>query len=339
MRARARLRNGVTFGVGLSLLFTVGCPFLVPIEPPEFTNADGVRGGLLYDKWWTVANVAEPTSDHPLWATRPDTESNTRTGSTTWRCKECHGWDYKGVDGAYATGSHRTGFSGIFGTTKTAQETFDLIKTAHGFGSAGLSDTDIWDLAKFVKEGQIDTGTVIAANGNFIGSETNGQTLYDNGVGSNTSCATCHGADGATINFKTPPDEEFLGDLARENPWETLHKIRFGQPGTAMPSAIEGGGSTQDAADIGTYAQTLEKEEDGAGNGGDATAGQAFFTNNNCSACHGADASGGFGPSLIGKTAAEILKKLDGTESHTGGTVDGVTQQDADNLAAWLATL
>ena len=27
------------------------------------------------------------------------------SGSDTWRCKECHGWDYMGVDGAYAGGS------------------------------------------------------------------------------------------------------------------------------------------------------------------------------------------------------------------------------------------
>ncbi len=77
-------------------------------------------------------------------------------------------------------------------------------------------------------------------------------------------------------------------------------------------------------------------------NGGqtaDAAAGQAFFEANNCAACHGADASGEVGPSLVGESSADILDRLDGTQSHTGGTVDGVTQQDADNLAAWLATL
>jgi len=38
----------------------------------------------------------------PLWATQ---SSNTRSGKDTWRCKECHGWDYMGVDGAYGSGS------------------------------------------------------------------------------------------------------------------------------------------------------------------------------------------------------------------------------------------
>ena len=46
-----------------------------------------------------------PSGDHPMWARRPDAEANSRSGADTWRCKECHGWDYKGKDGAYAKGS------------------------------------------------------------------------------------------------------------------------------------------------------------------------------------------------------------------------------------------
>ncbi|MCP3904086.1 MAG: hypothetical protein GY715_10675, partial [Planctomycetes bacterium] len=60
---------------------------------------DGVRGGQLWDKWWVVTGAAEPVGDHPLYP-----PAGTQTGSTTWRCKECHGWDYKGVDGAYSSG-------------------------------------------------------------------------------------------------------------------------------------------------------------------------------------------------------------------------------------------
>ncbi|MEE8170240.1 MAG: hypothetical protein V3T70_06810 [Phycisphaerae bacterium] len=82
-------------------------------DPAECAAADAVRGGLPYDKYWAVTGGAEPTTDHPLWASRPDTTSNTRTGADTWRCKECHGWDYKGVSGGYASGSHRTGIAGI----------------------------------------------------------------------------------------------------------------------------------------------------------------------------------------------------------------------------------
>ena len=49
------------------------------------------HGGRLYDKWWAEIEAPEPTEDNPLWALQT---TNTRSGSTTWRCKECHGWDY-----------------------------------------------------------------------------------------------------------------------------------------------------------------------------------------------------------------------------------------------------
>ena len=159
----------------------------------QLENGDVARGGALYDQWWAVTGSAAPATEHPLWASRPDTNSNTRTGADTWRCKECHGWDYKGVAGVYGSGSHRTGIAGIFDTAKTAQEVFDLIKTDHAYGAAGLSDTHIWDLTRFVLEGQIDTDGIIDAAGSFMGDTQTGQILYDSGIGTNLACAVCHG--------------------------------------------------------------------------------------------------------------------------------------------------
>ncbi len=259
--------------------FVAGCPFLQPPadpcadvtcgdgetcddgvcvpgeDPQEFKDADLVRGGTMYDKWWKVAGVDEPTDDHPFWATQ---DTNERSGADTWRCKECHGWDYKGVDGAYGSGSHKTGFAGIFGIGLSAQATFDKIKDDHGFGAAGLSDGDIWDLAKFVLEGQIDTDDIIDGDA-FTGDVANGQTLYESGIGTSTACSGCHGDDGLAAPPGVDPEEhdEFVGLIANENPWEFQHKVRFGQPDTAMPSAVAGGGSIQDVADLSAYAQTL----------------------------------------------------------------------------------
>ncbi|UCC98215.1 MAG: hypothetical protein JSW66_20510, partial [Phycisphaerales bacterium] len=223
-----------------------------PIKDPPV-----VRGGSMYDKWWAVTGLAAPTTDNPLWASRPDTTSNSRTGADTWRCKECHGWDYKGVNGAYAGGSHRTGIAGILGTTKTAQEAFDLLKGDHGYGTVGLSDEDLWDLAAFVTEGLIDTGTIIDATGAFIGNVATGQVLHDSGIGTNIACAACHGQ----LGLSPPPGhaefDDYVGLIANENPWEFQHKVQFGQPGTAMPSSVAGGGTILDVADLGTYSQTL----------------------------------------------------------------------------------
>lgn len=259
-----KLTRAASFGL---LGFVAGCPGSgigsgndSGSLPTAFTEANSARGGALYDQWWVVAGVtaAEPSGDHSLWASRPDTASNTRTGRDTWRCKECHGWDYEGVDGAYGSGSHRTGIAGVFGTTLSAQATFDLIKINHGYGEAGLSDEDIWDLAKFVLEGQIDTATIIDGNGAFTGAVNAGRTLYESGIGTNVACMACHGADGLLAPPGAPGDyEDFVGLIANENPWEFQHKVRFGQPGTGMPSSLVGGGTAQEVADLGAYAQTL----------------------------------------------------------------------------------
>lgn len=75
---------------------------------------------------------------------------------------------------------------------------------------------------------------------------------------------------------------------------------------------------------------------------GDADAGQTFYTANGCVACHGAAAEGGVlldAPSLVGVGAGEILDHNSGVREHAGGTVDGITPQDADDVAAWLASL
>jgi len=225
--------------------------------PQAFTDASVVRGGTLYDNFWKAAGLDAPTGDHPLWASRPDTTSNTRTGADTWRCKECHGWDYKGVDGVYGSGDHRTGIAGIFGTTKTPNEIFDLLHNDHGYGDTGfdLGDDNIWDLVKFVLEGQIDTTTIIDSQGAFTGNETAGQTIFESGDGVGLACSVCHGADGLTLEFD---EGEFLATVAVDNPWEFQHKVRFGQPGVAgMPSIVADGGSNVDVADLGAYSQTL----------------------------------------------------------------------------------
>ncbi len=244
----------LTIGVGL-LGLSAGCPEVdmgggVSEPPQAFTDASATRGGALYDKFWEAAGLNEPTTDHPLWATRPDTDSNTRVGSDTWRCKECHGWDYKGVSGAYSSGSHRTGIAGIFNTTISAQDAFDLIKTDHAYGDAGLSDDDIWDLTKFVLDGQIDTDDIIDGAG-FNGSAGAGEAVYA------SACMACHGADGLMIPPGADEDhDEFVGLLANDNPAEYQHKIRFGQPGSIMPPQAELLTNEQ-VADLGAFSQTL----------------------------------------------------------------------------------
>ena len=97
------------------------------IENSCISNGDPIRGGQLYDNWMATLGAVGPSQDHPLWQSRPDQTSNTRSGAATWRCKECHGWDYMGADGNYATGTHKTGFPGILDSPMTPSELFTLL--------------------------------------------------------------------------------------------------------------------------------------------------------------------------------------------------------------------
>lgn len=225
-------------------------------------NADAVRGGQLYDTWWKVKDVKdpnEPTTDNPGYKLT----AGTQTGSITWRCKECHGWDYMGKDGAYGSSSHYTGVIGLMHASEEdpPDELFDKIKmgggeTAMSSFESHLSDEDIWDIVKFIKDEIIDESLYIDySTKKPKGADTsNGQKLFE------STCANCHGSDGRQINFATAPDKEYVGTIANDNPWELMHKIRFGQPGTSMPSAIKNGWSIQDVVDVIGYAQTLPVE-------------------------------------------------------------------------------
>jgi len=230
-------------------------PTSAPPEPTELVLTGSLSNGAkMYDKWWVVAGVDEPTADNPVWA-RQDT--NTRGGADTWRCKECHGWDYQGPDGAYGSGSHFTGFPGLLDRAPGMSHSELLAQLNgstdpdHNFSAAG--DTALADLVVFLSEGLIDVAPFIDADTKAAigGDIANGEELFT------ATCVPCHGADGRQINFHDADDPEYVGTVASGNPWEFIHKVREGQPGTPMPSAIDSGWSMQQIVDVLTFAQTL----------------------------------------------------------------------------------
>jgi len=221
----------------------------------NWANADLVRGGQLYDKWWKVNGGTEPTSNFdPIWSSQT---TNTRSNGDSYRCKECHGWDYVGKDGRYSSGSHYTGFDGVW-ASKAKDKTFlfDAIKGLNGDHdlTAELSDTDVLDLTKFVVDGLVNMSLYINSNGMATGDTTAGMTLYT------ANCATCHGADGNNLDFKSDAGSQGVGWLANDNPQESLHKIRWGHPGSSptMPSMVDEGLTDDQIGDILGYSQTLE---------------------------------------------------------------------------------
>ncbi len=218
-------------------------------------------GGQVYDKWWAALELEEPTEDNPLWAAQ---DTNTRSGKDTWRCKECHGWDYKGVDGAYSSGSHRTGFTGVLAAASMSEEEITAWLTGgmnpdHDFSVMG--EEGIAALVGFFQNGMTDPTPYINPDKSSTGIAYRGQDLY------RVTCAECHGMDGTNINFGDEDNPVYIGAIATENPWEFIHKVSFGQPGTDMPSSFTGlpsgyagSWSMEDIADLLAFAQTLPAE-------------------------------------------------------------------------------
>jgi thiosulfate dehydrogenase len=231
---------------------------------------DLVVGAQLYDKWYAVLGIPAPQGDMPIWSRQ---STNTRSGAETWRCSECHGWDYKGVAGAYASGSHQTGFPSLILTTANMTED-DIIAhlmgendQAHNFSNY-LDESAMRQLSIFLKEGLIDDSEFLDSVSLKVidGNLEHGKDLY------NSTCAECHGDDGTTIIFRTEGVDETLGDVANRDPFRFLHRTRFGVAGTEMPVGYELSWIPPDGRDVLMYAQTLVRgrapeEITGAGEG------------------------------------------------------------------------
>jgi thiosulfate dehydrogenase len=336
--------------------------------PPELFG-DPIRGGLMYDKWWKVVGADAPSEDHPLWATQ---DTNTRSGDTTWRCKECHGWDYKGVDGAYGGGSHMTGFKGVIQMAgEDANEVLAALQGStnadHDFSSV-MDEQALTDLALFISEEIIDYSDLVGDDKAALSTDLHeGEHIYQD------YCAVCHGKDGSTLNFGSDEEPEYLGDLALGNPWEVLHKARFGQPGEdLMPSAIDKGWTVDEQGALLAYVQTLEPMDDLVPQGGllydkwwnalgidaptednplwatQTTNERSGDTTWRCKECHGWDYKGvdgayGGGSHMTGFTgvydaagysAEELTAWLDGS---TNADHDFSAYLDADAFAALAA--
>lgn len=210
------------------------------------------EGGRLYDKWWEEYDLPKPTSTHPAYPL-----IGKKSGATTWRCKECHGWDYRGRKGAYAKGSHYTGIKGIENFAgRSLNEIVTVLKDKrHAYDSVML-DFGLKRIAAFVSGGQLNMSKYIdAASKKSMGEAEWGRSRFEE------TCKECHGKDGRERNFKDDAHPEYVGSVAKKNPWEALHKIRNGQPGAfvmgdPMPH-MNDKISLQEQIDLLSYMQTL----------------------------------------------------------------------------------
>jgi thiosulfate dehydrogenase len=208
------------------------------------------RGGQLYDNWMSVLEADKPEGTHPAYPAE-----GKKSGAGTWRCKECHGWDYMGAAGAYASGSHHTGIKGVRGVEGMDVEAIHkiIMDDTHGFTAGNMPHAAMEKLALFLSRGQVEMDRYIDRASKVVrGNPSRGAASYQ------TICAVCHGFDGKEINFKDEEKPEYVGTVCAKNPWEALHKIRFGQPGVGMIAMVAL--DVDDQVDLLSYCQTLPVE-------------------------------------------------------------------------------
>ncbi len=217
----------------------------VPENPTEAWVI--TSGGRLYDNWINALDADKPEATHSAWPA-----SNTKKkGAVTWRCKSCHGWDYRGKDGAYSQGSYKTGIKGIrewVGKHPNEIHTV-LMNETHGFTHEMIPLDAMKRIAVFVSKGQVDMPAYIGMDKSVKGNVERGAAKFQ------TVCASCHGFDGTALNWGDDDDPGFVGTEANANPWEVMHKIRFGHPGVEMVALAAF--PLEDVLDILAYTRTL----------------------------------------------------------------------------------
>jgi mono/diheme cytochrome c family protein len=219
--------------------------FGAPSDPgPAWTLA---VGGRLYDNWAVVLDTELPDDTHPLWPAA----NTAHEGGDTWRCKACHGWDYRGADGKYATGSYATGITGVAGMAGAEIDAIMALlgEPAHGYTDDLLPVEAKRRLATFISQGLDDMPAYVDLDGTVTGEAETGRDIFQN------VCASCHGFEGKALDWGEPGEPAYVGTEANDNPWEVFHKIRNGHPGTEM-IALRGFGPEVAAAVL-AYAQTL----------------------------------------------------------------------------------
>ena len=244
------------------------------LVPASYESADGVLGGAAYSKWWTTD------------AGGSGTQPETAVGADFYRCKSCHAWDGLGNAGSYAD---RTGQS----TGKTSRpdvtsvnlrasalretpaELYDLIArpsgrtldaadNSHPGYSQFLTEDQIWDLVKFMKEEWVEPTDLyelkVEGPAMYWDYSTDPATLQtptrsyssigaggDAGRGATlvaNTCSACHGTDGTGLDIGGAS----LGQTIREKPHEAWFKVKFGEAGTGMAPGLLT--ATQDLKDL-----------------------------------------------------------------------------------------
>lgn len=230
-----------------------------------YDKADGLNGGLLYDKFYKKGEVAANFSNtYGLDLKRLNKYAN------FYRCKSCHGWDRIGNKGYYikkapakAKQPNVTAVDliksavamspeQIFAKIKKPAQSRPISYDPAAYDPAVnaemgdrmpnygeiFTDGEIWDIVRFLKEDATlhsDFYTLVTS-GSYPGGKIEFIEIGKGGDPKNgdmiyaENCASCHGDDGREISIKGYS----VGKFTRKKTYELAHKVKFGQPGSNM---------------------------------------------------------------------------------------------------------
>ena len=226
------MKSILNYGLWLTL-FSPVAGGSAALQAEEVLTGNGVRGGQLFDNWMTVTNTAKPD-------TMPGEDGPVTDTGHGFRCKNCHGWDYRGSDGIYGPDYKNKSYTApvdlYLASGEPAAELRDhIINGHHGMPAFGdyLSARDVEDLVAFIKQEMVDTTEIfrLSPDGNHYqlmpGGDAEAGHLFIQ-----QKCAICHGPDGTGI--LVDDGHYTLGSHSRQKAYEDHHKIAYGNPGSVM---------------------------------------------------------------------------------------------------------
>ena len=126
-----------------------------------------------------------------------------------------------------------------------AGEILATLKTGDHDFSAYMDDQALTDIALFLSGNMLDSAAFITDKAAVGGDAAAGEAIYGE------NCVDCHGPEGLVLNFGDESGTEYYGTIAIDNPWEFVHKARFGQPQVAdMPALVDLGLTDQEYIDL-----------------------------------------------------------------------------------------
>ena len=184
-------------------------------------------GARLYVNWQAATFRAPITKRHPLWKGSPAVAPG-----ETWRCVNCHGWDYRGTGGVGGDLGKIVGAPGLrhLAGRPVSEVTTALSFMGHDFRGE-MPDLARVALARFVSAGQQEINDLIER---YL--EGGGQ-WQDGAWHFSTVCRVCHGRDGMQMHNDLAAKPISVGAIASTSPWRFLHAVRFGHQ-DGMPSFV-----------------------------------------------------------------------------------------------------